>query len=77
QLFDVRTEAEFVQGAVPGARNVPVQYLKAKAGNLDSNKPVIVYCRTGGRSAKAQRLLEGIGFRQVHNAGGIDSYLSD
>lgn len=77
QLIDVRSEAEFRQGAAPGARNLPIQKLEATAADLDVKKPVIVYCRTGGRSAKAQQLLQGIGFQHVHNAGALHNYLSD
>ena len=77
QLIDVRSEGEFRQGAAPGAKNLPIQKLKSKVGDLDAKKPVIVYCRTGGRSAKAQQLLLGIGFQQVHNAGALHNYLSD
>jgi len=77
QLIDVRSEAEFRQGAAPGAKNLPIQKLKAIAGDLDVKKPIIVYCRTGGRSAKAQELLQRIGFQQVHNAGAMHNYLSD
>jgi len=75
QLIDVRTESEFKQYAAPGARNFPVKFLGTKADSLDTRKPVIVYCRTGGRSAKAQQLLEKIGFQHVHNAGSIHNYL--
>jgi len=77
QLIDVRTESEFKQGAAPGAKNLPVQTLTVNAAKLDQQKPVIVYCRTGGRSAKAQALLQEVGFHQVHNAGALHNYLSD
>ena len=77
QLIDVRSETEFNQGAAPGAQNFPIQKLQANATGLDTKKPVIVYCRTGGRSARAQQLLQGFGFQQVHNAGAMHNYLSD
>lgn len=77
QLIDVRSEVEFNQGAAPGARNLPIHNLQAGAGKLDIKKPVIVYCRTGGRSAKAQQLLKKFGFAQVHNAGALHNYLSE
>ena len=77
QLIDVRSETEFNQGAAPGAKNLPIQNLKSGVADLDTKKPVIVYCRTGGRSAKAQQLLQGFGFQNVHNAGAMYNYLSD
>ena len=75
QLVDVRTAKEFSQGAAPGAVNLPINMLAQQAQNLDLKKPVIVYCRTGGRSAMAQQILQSIGFSQVHNVGSIDNYL--
>ncbi len=72
QIVDVRSSAEFSQGAIKGAINLPVDklHLKTVAG-LDSGKPVVVYCRTGGRSARAQEWLLKQGFRAVHNAGSL------
>ncbi len=75
QLIDVRTPSEFKQGSAPGAKNVPVCLLKAEMRRFDLKKPVIVYCRTGGRSAAAEQLLQRIGFQQVHNAGVMYNYL--
>ncbi len=77
QLIDVRTPSEFKQGSAPGAKNVPMSLLEAEMRRVDLRKPVIVYCRTGGRSAAAERLLHEIGFQQVHNAGVMYNYLSD
>jgi len=75
QLVDVRSEKEYQQGAIPGALNLPVNQLEQHASTLDTNKPIIVYCRTGGRSATAQLLLKKIGFQEVHNAGALDNVL--
>jgi len=77
QLIDVRSESEFEQGAAPGAKNFPIKKLSKQVQDLDAKKPVIVYCRTGGRSAEAEKFLKGIGFTHVHNAGSIYNYLSD
>jgi len=73
QLLDVRSELEFKQGAKPGALNIPLPKLPHNAKNMDTSKPVIVYCRTGGRSAQAQMLLENMGFQNVHNAGSLNN----
>ncbi len=76
QLIDVRSPAEYSRGAAPGAKNIPVQALPHQAAELDKDKPVVVYCMTGGRSAQAQMILRSMGFAEVHNAGGINNVLS-
>jgi rhodanese-related sulfurtransferase len=65
QIVDVRTPMEFYQGAVPGAVNLPVQAIQQAPGVLDTGRPVIVYCRTGQRSAFAKAWLENLGFHRV------------
>ncbi len=77
QLIDVRTEVEFKQGSLPGAANLPVNSLEQGVSGLDQNKPLIVYCRTGGRSAKAKQILDGQGFSSVHNIGSMSNFLND
>ncbi len=56
-LLDVRTREEFASGHVPGARNIPVQELGARVGELPKGGDVVVYCRSGARSATAAELL--------------------
>jgi phage shock protein E len=75
QLIDVRSAIEFSQGALNGAVNMPIadfQYLK---DDIDSSKPVLLYCRTGARSGVVKNYLEQLGFDQVHNIGGIRQFL--
>ncbi len=75
QLIDVRSAIEFSQGALTGAVNMPItdfQYLK---DDIDSSKPVLLYCRTGARSGVVKNYLEQLGFDQVHNIGGIRQFL--
>jgi phage shock protein E len=71
RLLDVRTPEEFAAGHMPGALNVPVDVVAARAPSelapLDA--PVVVYCRTGRRSARATELLQSLGFTQVHDLG--------
>ena len=71
QILDVRTREEFQGGAYPGARNIPVQELGSRLGELDPSKPVVVYCAAGGRSASAASLMMQAGFTDVVNAGGL------
>jgi phage shock protein E len=75
QLLDVRTPMEFAQGALPGALNIPVQILHGAIDRLDPDTPVLVYCRSGHRSAHATRWLQSVGFKKVIDLGGAFYYL--
>jgi phage shock protein E len=62
-LLDVRTPDEFASGHVSRATNIPVQQLQARLNELGPrSRPVVVYCRSGGRSAQAARLLSTVGY---------------
>jgi rhodanese-related sulfurtransferase len=62
-LLDVRTREEFASGHVPGATNIPVQELGARLGELKPAKQtIVVYCRSGGRSASAASVLRQAGY---------------
>ena len=75
-ILDVRTKEEFASGHLDSAVLIPVDDLEARFGELEKNKPVIVYCRTGRRSAKAAAMLVGKGFSQVYDmTGGIDAWI--
>ncbi len=71
KIVDVRTPDEFRDGAYPGAVNIPVQSLGARMGEISKDKPVVVYCASGGRSATAARMLLQAGYTDVVNAGGL------
>ncbi len=70
-LLDVRTPAEFASGHVAGALNVPVQELEARWASLGvpADRPIVVYCRSGARSARAKSWLEDHGSKQVVDIG--------
>jgi phage shock protein E len=70
-VVDVRTPAEFRTGAYRGAINVPLQELSAKLGRIPKDRPVVVYCASGSRSAWAARILRRAGHADVSNAGGL------
>ncbi|HEC11892.1 MAG TPA: rhodanese-like domain-containing protein [Acidiferrobacteraceae bacterium] len=76
QLLDVRTTQEYLQASLPGAVNVPLAAIQTATIKLDKTKPVIVFCRSGQRSANACVVLEGMGFDTVHNLGAITKYLN-
>ena len=66
RIVDVRTPAEFSGGHIDGAINVPLGELQAKLKELGKkNKPILVYCRSGSRSAQAVGFLRQRGFTNV------------
>ncbi len=75
-LLDVRTPEEFRGGHLDGALNIPVQELDKRLGELAGRKDtdVVVYCRSGRRSADAKRLMEAQGFKKVHDLGPMTAW---
>jgi rhodanese-related sulfurtransferase len=74
QLIDVRGPDEFSRGALPGAVNIPVQMLSNASGQLAADKPVVLYCASGARSAQACMMLQQMGFNEVYNLGSFQKY---
>jgi adenylyltransferase/sulfurtransferase len=71
-LVDVREPHEWDIGRIEGARLAPLSSFAEALRTLDSARDVVVYCKSGARSAKAVRQLQAAGFRRVWNlAGGI------
>ena len=74
QLLDVRTPEEFAAGHLPGAINIDWQaddFLPAVQAALDPSRPVLLYCRSGRRSAAAAGELAKAGFSPFNLLGGI------
>jgi len=71
-ILDVRTPEETAQGTIPNA--IEIDYFDANfdeaIGKLDKSKPYLVYCRSGGRSAKASNKMIEAGFKDVTNMKG-------
>jgi molybdopterin/thiamine biosynthesis adenylyltransferase/rhodanese-related sulfurtransferase len=71
-ILDVREPYEFDAGHLEEAHHVPLQQLPANVETLPRDKEIVVYCRSGGRSARAQQFLISHGFPRVNNlAGGM------
>ena len=71
-VIDVRSLGEFQSGAFPGAINIELDQLAARAGELgDKSREITLYCASGARSAYGQRVLQQIGFKNVKNGGGL------
>ena len=80
QLIDVRTSEEFSEGHIENAVNIDVTAddFDAKVASLDKEKPVMVYCKLGGRSAKASARLKELGFKTITDLeGGITNWKSE
>ncbi|MDH3301592.1 MAG: rhodanese-like domain-containing protein [Acidimicrobiia bacterium] len=65
QLVDVRNQGEFKLGTIPGAVNIPVGQIPARAGELDPDKTTVVFCAGGYRSSVAASSLRQSGFDDV------------
>jgi len=77
QLIDVRTPEEYAEAHLRGATNYSVtdRTFQEKIAQLDINKPVYVYCKSGGRSARASERLKQFGFAEIRDLeGGITAW---
>lgn len=74
QLIDVRSTVEFAQGALKGAVNMPIDRFQLFKDDIDEDKPVLLYCRSGQRSEMVKRFLESYGFKDVHNIGSYQHF---
>ncbi len=67
-ILDVREPMEWATGHVPGAVLISLGDLRARLGELDRDRPVIVICESGVRSSSAASMLQAEGFSRVANA---------
>ena len=77
-LVDVRTPGEYQGGHLDGALNIDWmsgEFLKAW-DTIDRDRKVYVYCKVGGRSAEAARVLDSLGYDVVDLTGGWDAYMA-
>ena len=66
-VLDVRTVSEFNDSHIEGAINIPVEEIANRLSELDKNDELLVYCRTGNRSATAVGILEDAGFTKIYH----------
>ncbi|MFO7744652.1 MAG: rhodanese-like domain-containing protein [Psychroflexus sp.] len=76
QLIDVRSVESFREGHLKGAQNLVYDdEFVQKIQELDKNKPVAVYCRTGRRSEECSKILEDAGFKKIFQLkGGVTQW---
>ena len=76
-LIDVREYAEFSGGRIKGSKLIPLGDIERRYMEIDDSKPVYLICRTGRRSAEAQRKLAALGLSELVNVrGGIEDWKS-
>jgi phage shock protein E len=69
-IIDVRSAGEFASGHAKGAVNIPLDQLESKLARIKGyQKPVILCCASGMRSARAKSFLAGQGVANLHDAG--------
>jgi len=71
QLVDVRAEHEWEVGHIAGATHLPLDELPERAGEIDKERPVVLYCRGGTRSTMAATALADAGYDAAKLSEGI------
>ena len=78
-ILDVRTPEEFAEGHIAGAVNLPNEDISRDNLSLlpDLNQMILVYCRSGNRSKQASQKLSDLGYTQVLEFGGINTWTGE
>ncbi|MBB3225918.1 rhodanese-related sulfurtransferase [Luteibacter sp. Sphag1AF] len=79
-LLDVRTPAEYRDGHIAGALNVPVDEVAARHGvlGIPRDRELVVYCKSGKRAARARDTLQSLGYTRVRLLeGSADAWRAD
>ncbi len=78
QLFDVREVWEWITTRIPGATLIPMGEVVQRMQEIPKDRPVIIHCATGQRSAKVTDALRQAGYERVYNmAGGIVAWANE
>ena len=75
-LLDVRTKEEYESGYIPGAINIPLSDINENVASSlpDKSQMILVYCRSGNRSRQASDKLSRLGYTNIIEIGGINSW---
>lgn len=74
-VLDVRTPPEVALGRLESCVHIPLQELNQRLDELDKEKDIVVYCKSGGRSRRAIEVLQNHGFKHLRNlTGGITAW---
>ncbi len=71
QLIDVRADHEWEAGRIAGATHLPLAELAERTGEIDRDRPVVLYCRGGNRSTMATEALTEAGFDAAKLSEGV------
>jgi rhodanese-related sulfurtransferase len=71
QLVDVRADHEWEAGRISGATHIPLAELSQRTGEIDKDRPVVLYCRGGNRSSMAAAALTDAGYDAAKLTEGI------
>ena len=75
ELVDVREPFEYEMARIDGAKLIPLGEIERRSDELQRDRPILIHCHSGKRSAHAVRLLQARGFTNVYNVeGGIDAW---
>ena len=77
QLVDVRTPGEHAAGSIPGSMNIDVKsddFATCASRQLDKERPVAIYCRSGRRSKTAADILVGLGYKVIELDSGYNGW---
>jgi rhodanese-related sulfurtransferase len=74
QLVDVRVDHEWEAGHIAGASHIPLDEIAERAGEIDRDRPVILYCRGGNRSTMATAALQAGGYDAAKLSEGITGW---
>ncbi len=80
QLVDVRTAKEYKAGYIPNSQNIDFTSptFEDDIKSLDKEKPVLLYCQKGGRSAKCAKKMKDLGFKKIYDLqGGFSKWKHD
>ncbi len=73
-LIDVRSKSEYNSGYIPTAINIPYTKIQERSEEIPKDKLIIVYCKVGGRAETARKKLIELGYENVINFGGTNSW---
>jgi phage shock protein E len=73
-VIDVRTQAEWDEGHLEIAKHIPLDQITERIGDVAplKDQKIYLHCRSGGRSGQAMTQLQGLGYTNVENAGGLE-----
>ena len=70
QLIDVREVDEYAEGRIPGAVNIPLSEFQQRYQEIETDRPIVLVCARGGRSAQAATFMAAMGYTNLYNLDG-------